>query len=229
MSGRDIEISTPDGAAYQVHLVGETGAPRPALIIYSTVFGVDADMKKMAERWAARGFVVALPDYYHRIAPGVRERNDAGRAEARARWRDLDVDGTMRDLEALTAHLKTSPHCNGRMMALGFCAGGELAFLSALRLGVQAAAAYHGTRVERHLDEAKRLKVPVTLHYGDNDDTIPMGVVEVIQKGLADQKLVDIHVYPEAVHGFSVPGRAQYNEPAAVASDARAQAVFAAA
>lgn len=156
--------STPAEREGHVHLMGEGHPAKPGLILFSAVFGGDDDMKRLAGKWAERGFLVAVPDYYHRVGAGVRDRSEDGRKAAMARWKSLDVDSAIADIGALRDFMLHSPSCNGRIAALGVCAGGELAFLAATRLGVQAAAAYHGTHIDRHLNEAKRINVPISLH-----------------------------------------------------------------
>jgi carboxymethylenebutenolidase len=132
----------------------------------------------------------------------------------------------MTDMVALKRYLTALPGCNGKVAALGICAGGELAFLSATRLGAHAAATYHGTRIERHLGEAQGLAVPVSLHYGDRDELIPLPTVEAIKQGLSGCRQADIHVYPGAAHGFSGAGKPSYHPFAALTSDRRVQEVF---
>jgi carboxymethylenebutenolidase len=226
MSGHDVRITAPDKARYQCFIAGEVLPPRPAIILFSAIFGADDDMKQMAQRWVDRGYLVAVPDYYHRIAPGILDRSEEGRKAAVARWMAVDVDLVIADVRPLKDHLLSLPSCNGKVAALGVCAGGELAFLAAARLGIQAAAAFHGTHIDRHLDEADAIGVPVTLHYGEADTLVPAEKVAAVKVGLEGRSSVEIHVYPGAEHGFSFPGRPSYHEAAATGADLRAQAIF---
>jgi carboxymethylenebutenolidase len=226
MKGREIAVRAPDGTPFQVYLVGEEQPARPAIIMFPPIFGADADAKAIAGRWADRGYVVAVPDYFFRVAPGVLDRSDAGRKAAMARWKSLDVDRTINDMAALKQRLLANPSCNGALASIGFCAGGELAFLTATRLGAKAVATFHATYIDRHLDEAEKIVGSVTLHYGGNDPLVPMEQVDAIRKKLATDSRVDIHVYDGAGHGFSFPTQPSYHEVAATESDRRAQQVL---
>ena len=226
MKGREIAVRAPDGTPFQVYLVGEEQPARPAIIMFPPIFGADADAKAIAGRWADRGYVVAVPDYFFRVAPGVLDRSDAGRKAAMARWKSLDVDRTINDMAALKQSLLANPSCNGALASIGFCAGGELAFLAATRLGAKAVATFHATYIDRHLDEAEKIAGSVTLHYGGNDPLVPMEQVDAIRKKLATDSRVDIHVYDGAGHGFSFPTQPSYHEVAATESDRRAQQVL---
>ena len=220
--GRTESIKAADGSGFDTYFSGIAGTGRPGLVIFTPIFGVDADITAIADRWAAAGYMVAVPDYYFRVAPGVLDRSEDGRKKGFARWEKLDVDRTMEDMRALWQRLRNDPACNGSVGAIGFCAGGELAFLAATRLDADAALAFHGTRIHKHLGEAVRARGPISLHYGGSDPLVPPAEVAQIQQALSNYPQVDIHVYEGAAHGFSFAGRPSYHEAAATRSQARA-------
>ena len=223
--GNIVFVKTPDGVPIHVYIVGAGGSPRPAIMMFSPVFGVDSDIMTLADRWAGRGYTVVAPDYFARIEPGVFDRSEEGRKRALARWEKLDVKQAMADIKEVRDYALGLPGATGKIAALGYCAGGELAFLCGTRLGVKAVAANHGTRIERHLDEAGKID-RATLHFGGSDALVPMDKVEAIRTTLKDNPGVDIHVYPGVGHGFSFEGRPAYDEHAAKSSDQRAQDLF---
>ena len=207
-------------------MAGATGSPRPALLIFTPIFGVDASLRAIADEWAAQGYLVAVPDYFFRVAPGPLDRSDEGRKRAFERWNKLDVDQVMADMKPLVAKLLSANACNGRLGTLGFCAGGELAFLTATRLGAEATAAFHPTRIDRHLAEAGKLRGSLSLHYGEADPLVPMSEVARIQEAFKGDDRVDVCVYPGAAHGFSFKGNPSYHEVAATRSRARAEKIL---
>jgi carboxymethylenebutenolidase len=206
---------------------GDEGSGRPALFVFTPIFGVDEEMRAVADEWARRGFLVAVPDYFSRVAPGPLPRSEEGRKQAFARWEKLDVDQAVEDMRPLARQLLGAKSCNGRLGALGYCAGGELAFLAATRLGAEAVAAFHGTRIHRHLDEADRLRGTASLHFGGNDPLVPLDEVRQIQARFRGDPRVEIAVYDGAGHGFSFQGRPSYHELAATQSSRKAQAALA--
>jgi carboxymethylenebutenolidase len=103
MAGSDITIRTGDGTPFQAYLAGDTPS-RPAVIMFTPIFGVDADAKAIADRWADRGYLVAVPDYYFRQAPGVLDRSESGRKSAMERWMALNVDRAVSDMRGLASH-----------------------------------------------------------------------------------------------------------------------------
>jgi carboxymethylenebutenolidase len=115
------------------------------------------------------------------------------------------LDGTLADLQAAIDAVKSA----GKVGIVGYCWGGGLAFLAATRLsGVAAAVGYYGGLVAAHAQE--KPKVPVMLHFGDSDQSIPMSDVDKVRQARPE---VTTYVY-KAGHGFSCDERGSYNAEA---------------
>jgi carboxymethylenebutenolidase len=142
------------------------------------------------------------------------------------RYGKFDPVQGMLDIEDLIKDLKGRPQCNGKVAVLGFCFGGRYAHLAAARLGIDAAAAYHGTAIGQHLDETAKVKCPVSFHFGDDDPVVPMDEVEAIRKSYAGRDNAAISVYEGASHNFSMPYKDGYDEAAAVAARAAVLSCF---
>ena len=223
-TGSTTFLQAPDGDPFEVYIATPDERGGPALIIFSPIFGVDQDVKVLADRWAARGYTVAAPDYFARVEPGVIDRSAEGRERAFTRWNKLDVDRAVSDMTVLRDHLLLEP---GRKLGvLGYCAGGEIAFLCGTRLGIGAVATFHGTRIDRHLAEADRISA-ATFHFGGSDSLVPLQTVDAIEGAFGGNRRVSVHVYPGAEHGFSFEGRPSYDKVAATESDRHAQELFA--
>jgi dienelactone hydrolase len=91
--------------------------------------------------------------------------------------------------------------------AIGYCAGGQFAYLAATRLDADVAVAFHGTHIHSHLAEAHRIRGRLSLHYGGRDPLVPMAGVAQVQAAFTGNAAVDIHVCKGAAHGFSFAGR----------------------
>lgn len=203
------------------------GAPAPGIVLLPPIFGVEPVMCTLADRYAARGFVVAVPNQFRRDAePGMMERSEAGRARALARAQRVDVDAVVDDVRATIAELRSMPGCNGRVAVLGFCFGGRYAFLAAARLDVQAAAAFHPTHMGASLADAPRVRAPLSLHLGAEDPLTPPSEVDAITSALRDNPDAEIFTYPGATHNFAVPGVPGYDAAVAGLSEERVFALF---
>ena len=116
----------------------------------------------------------------------------------------------LKDAQAAIDELKKE----GPVAIIGFCMGGTVAFLAAARLnGLSAAIAYYGGQIARFAEE--RPKVPVQMHFGEKDQSIPMSDVEAIKKKRPE---AEIYTYADAAHGFHCDERASYNDKAAKAA-----------
>ena len=216
MTGIDIEYSTRDGETFDGYLTGPDGnAKAPGILLITAIFGVDQEMRELADEWAGDGVIVSVPDIFWRQTPGP----TADMAVAFDRYTKFDPVQGMKDIEDLVRHLQAQPRCNGKVAILGFCFGGRYALLGAARLGIDAAASYHGTAMGQHVDEVAKITCPVSFHFGDQDHVVPMDEVAQIQKTFAGRANADIAVYAEAGHNFAMPKKPGH--VAAVARESR--------
>jgi carboxymethylenebutenolidase len=109
---------------------------RPGILILPEMFGLNAPMQALADGWAARGHPALVPNVFWRSAtPRGLAYDGADRELTWQRLRALDVDQAVLDLRIAVAALRAMPGCNGKVLAIGFCAGGLLAYLAAARCG----------------------------------------------------------------------------------------------
>jgi carboxymethylenebutenolidase len=119
----------------------------------------------------------------------------------------LDWDATMSDIEAAALSVRDV----GPVAVVGFCLGGSLAFMAATRIdGIGAAVGYYGGKIASVADEVPRC--PTQLHFGAEDQGIPLIDVELIRAKRPD---CEIHVYEGAGHGFGCDERGSYHPEAA--------------
>ena len=217
MPGTEITYTTRDNENFTGYLAAlATDAQAPGILMITAIFGVDDEMKELADAWARDGFLVSVPDIFWRVMPGP----TADMEKAFARYEAFDENQGMRDIEDLIGDLKSRPQCNGKVAVLGFCFGGLYAHLSAARLGADAAGAYHGTKIGSRIEEAAKVTCPVSFHFGDQDPVVPMDEVAAIQAAYAGHANAEIAVYEGATHNFSMPHKQGYHEAAARASRA---------
>ena len=215
LAGREITYRTRKDESftgYLATLAGDRAAP--GILLISAIWGNDENIVSLADAWAADGFIVSVPDIFWRTMPGP----TADREVATTRYHGYDVDQGLLDIEDLIADLRGHPGCNGKLAMLGFCFGGRYAHVGAARFGIDAAAAFHGTYIEKHLDETDKVSCPVSFHFGAEDPVIPMDQVEAIQRSYADHPNAEITVHSGADHNFSMPFMENYNPDVAKTS-----------
>jgi carboxymethylenebutenolidase len=224
----EIVVPTPDGDCPATLHVPD-GGPAPAVIMFPDAAGVRETFRLMADRLAAVGFVVLLPDVYHRH--GAWRPFDAatvfGDPDERARLmgmaRSVSAEMTVRDAGAFLAFLGDRPEVAGRLVGTtGYCMGGRASLLAAGhhpdRVG--AAASFHGGRLADPADPdspyllADRMHATVYVAAAQDDAAFPPDQYERLEKAFAAAGVrATMETYP-AAHGFAVPDNGTYDRAA---------------
>jgi carboxymethylenebutenolidase len=224
----ELTVETADGKTFAAYFASTGTTPAPGIIVLPPIFGVDRQMRDLADRCAQRGYPAAvLNQFWRDPQPQEFARTPEERPLATARTARVDVDQLVDDLDVAIAVLRDRPECNGRIAVMGYCFGGRYAFLAAARLGVDAAAAFHGTQIGLALADAPNIAAPLSLHFGEDDPLTPPDEIDVIRTALRHRPDAEIVVYPGAVHNFSQPGWPGYDAAVATASEERTFALFA--
>ncbi len=228
MAGNNVTVAATGDGAIDTYLAAPSSQKTTGVVIVSTISGIDSDMTHYADALAAEGFIASAPDMFWRDAdPGPLPWTEEGRKRAFARNDRYDFELGMKDLADVIAALKKHPRCNGKIAVMGFCFGGPFALLAAARYGTDAGLSFHGSHVEKHLDEVVHVRSPLSFHYGDHDNVAPMAAIERIRQAFSRRTDAEVYVYPGAGHGFMTMTRGRgYNESVARIAWARALAVI---
>ena len=86
--------------------------------------------------------------------------------------------------------------------------GGPFVVQASARLDVSAGFSYHGSYVEKFLDELSQVTCPLQFHYGDNDSVAPMeGSVSAVQSACAKRDAAEVFIYAGGEHSYMFPSR----------------------
>lgn len=174
-----------------------------SVVVLQEIFGVNHHIRSICDRLASDGYHAVAPSLFDRQSPGFESGYSAEDVEtARGFLKDLNWDHLMLDTEAAISHLKSSGQ---KVAVVGFCLGGSIAYLAATKGKVDCAVGYYGGQIARFADESP--KIPTILHFGKNDQSIPMEAVEEIGR---KQPQLPIHIY-DAGHGFNCDERGSYD------------------
>lgn len=225
--GHWITLETTRGQVSAWH-AQPTGTPRGALVVIQEIFGVNTHIRSVADGFANEGYDVLAPAYFDVIEPGVELDYDAdGIAKGRELITQLGLEKAV-DVTAAAANFLAQPGKSSRASSalqtsvgtVGYCWGGTVALLAALRLGLPSVS-YYGARNLPFLEETP--KAPVMFHFGERDATIPPAMVASHRDRLPQMQT---HVYP-AGHGFNCDARADYAAASARLARERTLAFFA--
>ena len=205
-----IQVSGGEMGAY---VARPAAARAPAIVVLQEIFGVNAVMRDITDGLAAQGFLAICPDLFWRIEPGVdiTDRTEAEWKKAFALMNAFDASQGVKDIAATLGHIRADPGCSGKAGAVGFCLGGQLAWLTATRTDADAAVSYYGVGIEGLIGESRTLRKPVMLHIAEADGFVPPAAQAAIREGLAGQPLATIHTYPGRDHAFARLGGEHYH------------------
>jgi carboxymethylenebutenolidase len=175
--------------------------------MFQEIFGINDNMRGLAERLADAGYVVLVPDMFWRVERRFERQDEAGMADAFAVVQQFDFVTARSDIQAAHAHLLAMPECTGRVGVMGFCLGGGLAFAAAVSSrvdghGPDAAVCYYGSAINDMLGQVANLECPAVLHYGNHDPYIPAEMIAEVEQAVEDMPAVTVHRY-DAGHAFS--------------------------
>lgn len=183
--------------------------PHAGVLVIQEIFGVNAHIRGVVERFAAEGYVALAPAVFDPVERGVELDYDAtGIQRGRSLVTALGIDRAVDVLDACAQQLQME---GLRVGAVGFCWGGTLAFLCSTRLGVPAVD-YYGARSVPFLDEPAR--APLMCHFGGRDESIPPADIALHRQ---KQPQAQVFEYPEAGHAFNRDVDPKAFEPASAA------------
>ena len=205
MTGETITIRSGDGGEFDCYLAMPVDRDAaPAVVLACSIDGVDADLRQIADEFAAAGFIAAAPDLFWRWLPGPLPSGDP-RTHERSQPRLERLAANERDVADTLAHLRRLPKCNGRAAAMGFCYGGPFAILGPKRLGFDAGVSCHGSQMLDFLDDLDGVTAPVCLIWGDHDHRAPPEVLDAYRAAASRMPNVELHVFAGVEHGFMMP------------------------
>jgi carboxymethylenebutenolidase len=201
------KVTAVDGGVFDAFCAVPDTEPAPGILVFQEIFGINDNIRGLAERLAAAGYLVLAPDVFWRIEPRFERKDESGLADGMARVQQLDFGLATSDITATMAHVLAKPRCNGRVGGVGFCLGGTLAYLFAASSrvdgrGPDAAVCYYGSGIHGQLDLAERIECPILFHYGDRDPYIPSEQIDAVERAVAGHGDATVYHY-DAGHAFS--------------------------
>lgn len=215
--GENLQLNSSGMQCIGAYRAKAPGKAKGGIVVVQEIFGVNAHIRSVVDAFAAQGYDAIAPAFFDHLETGVElDYDDAGIARGRALIAELGVDRVLADVGSAADAIQSA----GRIGVVGYCWGGSIALLAAIRLGLPAVS-YYGARNTAWLDQPPR--APVQFHFGEFDRSIPAEAVQRHRDAIAD---AEIHLYP-AGHGFNCDRRADYHAPSAALALQRTLEFFA--
>jgi len=219
-------ISTPDGTFEAYCALPDGDGPWPGVVLFQEIFGINDNMRWLADRAAGAGFLALVPDMFWRLEPRFERKDESGLGDAMNIVMQFDQAAAMVDMQATFTHLIGMTACDGNVGSVGFCLGGALSFGFAATVrvdghGPDAMVSYYGSAVNDLLGMADQIQCPMLFHYGTNDAFIPTENIDQVEAVVAGRPDVGFYRY-DAGHAFSnADAPSMYVEAAATQAWAR--------
>jgi len=217
-----IIIEGGDGA-FGAYISRPKTLPAPAVVVLHEVFGVNADIHMTCDELAEQGFLAVAPDLFWRQEPGVdlSVTSETDWQHGLRLYQAYDRDAGAKDVKDTAKVVAKLPECSGKVAVLGYCLGGLMTFLTAVRYGVDAAVVYHGGDTEKYLGEVDGLNAPLLMHLAEEDEFISKPAQAAIKTALAGKPNATVYSYPGQHHAFARHNGARYNAAAAALANGR--------
>jgi carboxymethylenebutenolidase len=219
--GKLVQLRASDGHELSAYRSEPSERPRAGVVVLQEIFGVNSHIRGVTDGFAAEGYLAIAPALFDRSSHKNVEigytKEDIARG--RALREEFSWEDTIKDVEAAMKSLHAEALPVG---TVGYCWGGSISFLAAVRLPLDAAVVYYGGQILPYVNEEERC--PLLMHFGKRDASIPLTDVETIWK--AHPQAI-VHLY-DADHGFNCDQRAQYHQASAALARERTLAFFAA-
>jgi carboxymethylenebutenolidase len=218
-----VTYASPKGSGtMRGYFVKPANAPGkvPGIVVIHENRGLNPYIEDVARRLAVAGYVAFAPDALTPVGgyPGDEEK-------AAQLFASLDAAKRTEDLMAAVPFLASRPECNGRVGAVGFCFGGGIVNMMAVRFPELAAAVpFYG--VQPSAADTAKIKAPLLIHYAGLDQRIDAGWPAWKEALDAHRVRYTEYTYPNVNHGFHNDTTPRYDEAAAKLAWSRTLAFF---
>ncbi|KUN01127.1 dienelactone hydrolase [Streptomyces yokosukanensis] len=232
VQGTEVDIRTEDGVADAYLAHPADGRPRPGVLFYQDAFGLRPHLRSMADRLAAAGYTVLVPNVFYRLGrtPVVELPEFIDPSVDPTIWErlmpmvsSLTPDQIEPDAGAYLRWLADSPLvADGPVALTGYCMGARLSLLTAAAYPdrVAAAAGFHGAGLATDEPTSPHLGAPnitAELYFGhaDKDRALPPEQIARFEEALTAAGVRHTcEVYQDAQHGYTQADTPAYNHEA---------------
>jgi carboxymethylenebutenolidase len=210
-----ITFKRPDGKDCSgFYVEPETRGRPPGIVVIQEWWGLNDQIKGVANRLAADGYSALVPDLY-------RGKIGLDAKEAEHLMQNLNFgDAATQDIRGAVQYLKQN---SSKVAVMGFCMGGALTLLAAVHVPeANAAVSWYGCPPLDYIDAGK-IKIPVMGHWATDDAYFPIQQIDSLEEKLKAANVhYEFHRYA-AKHAFANETLQTANDPSiAIAYDASA-------
>lgn len=201
--GQMISFKRPDGGSCNAYLASPaSGSQRPGVVVVQEWWGLNEQIKGVAERFAALGYRAIVPDLY-------KGKVTVDAAEASHLMNNLNFsDAATQDIRGAAQYLKQS---SPKVGVVGFCMGGALTIVSAMHVQeADAFSSWYGFPPEQ-AGNVKAINRPLQLHLAEKDAAFAPASAKALEAKLREGKVPFESCWYDAGHAFFNQTGQNYN------------------
>ena len=171
--GSTVSFKRPDGQSVNGYLAEPEGGQGPGVVVIQEWWGLNDQIRGVADRLAAAGYVALVPDLY-------RGKSTVEAEEAHHLMTGLNFgEAASQDIRGAVQHLKAR---GAKVGVTGFCMGGALTVLSmTMAPEADAGCVWYGFPPLEFVD-ASKIKAPLIAHWATQDQPFPIANVDALEE-----------------------------------------------
>ena len=218
-----VEYDSPEGGGTIRGLLSTPAGnevPLPGVVVVHENRGLNPYIEDVSRRAGLANFIALAPDALTPLG-GYPGTDDEGRQLQRQR----DRGEMLEDFIAAAKYLQEHPMCTGQVGVVGFCFGGWVSNMMAVRMPeLKAAVPFYGGQPAA--EDVPAIQAPLLLHFASLDERVNAGWPAYEAALKEHDKEYIAHMYPDANHGFHNDTTPRYDEEAAKLAWSRTIAFF---
>ena len=191
--GEHVSFKTPAGVSVGGYLASADGTDAPGVVVIQEWWGLNAQIKSTARRFAAAGFTALAPDLYQGRV--TEDPDEAGHMMNGLDWAgatEQDIRGAVQYLKMRVSHVGV----------VGYCMGGALTISALVKIPeVDAGVCYYGIPPSDQADPST-IRIPLQAHFANQDDWCTPDAVDELEVRLKSGGVKHELYRYDAQHGF---------------------------
>ena len=161
-----VEIESNKETKFKGFVTAPASGVYPGILLLHQEYGLDANIRAVAEYYAANNYTVFVPDLFWRDLPGC-ELNSLTSSDIKTSEiiiEKFNIDQSLNDLTLCLKWLRETPQCNGLVTVIGFGIGANLAYLAGLWLDIESTVCYDFEGINFFQDHDTSIRRPMLIH-----------------------------------------------------------------
>ena len=204
-----VEYDSPKGAGKMRGLLSQPAGNTdklPGIVVVHENRGLNPHIEDVGRRAGVANFISLAPDALFPLG-GYPGTDDEGRVLQRQR----DRMEMLEDFIAAFEYLKQHPNCSGNVGVVGFCFGGWISNMMAVRVpDLKASVPFYGGQAPA--EDVPKIQAPLMLHFAELDERVNAGWPAYEEALKEHDKEYVAHFYPGCQHGFHNDSTPRYDE-----------------